>query len=140
MLRPNSTTSQNCTFKKILEQYVVAVFLTLGMNFCINMICQSLWKTSENFARNNSCSGKKKQCINQFVYTPSKSNDPTTIIFDSKITPKIFLFKKSLKLIHTALCIIFTILVSHENVKKCALGGCTITPIIIDKQQSDLGN
>ena len=27
----------------------------------------------------------------------------------------------------TALCVIFMILVSLENVKKCALGGCTIT-------------
>ena len=26
-----------------------------------------------------------------------------------------------------ALCVIFMILVSHENVKKCVLGGCTIT-------------
>ena len=27
----------------------------------------------------------------------------------------------------TSLCVIFIILVSHENVKKCVLGGCTIT-------------
>ena len=26
-----------------------------------------------------------------------------------------------------ALCVIFMILVSHENVKKCVLGGCMIT-------------
>ena len=28
---------------------------------------------------------------------------------------------------HLALCVIFMILVSLENVKKCVLGGCTIT-------------
>ena len=28
---------------------------------------------------------------------------------------------------HEALCVIFMILVSFENVKKCVLGGCTIT-------------
>ena len=29
--------------------------------------------------------------------------------------------------IHIALCVIFVILVSLENVKKCVLSGCTIT-------------
>ena len=48
------------------------------------------------------------------------------------MAPTVFVIKvvesrSTQKLLATTLCVIFMILVSHENVKKCVLGVCTIT-------------
>ena len=72
---------------------------------------QRLWLMDENINNiNSSFDSSKVHCLKESWWTDSRWKS-----------------RAKKKEIEEALCVIFMILVSHESVKKCVLGGCTIT-------------